>query len=151
MGKEIHPCVPQDICPLGPLPCSHSTYSADHSKQGIGYRWQWAILGLLVYHCPYSPANGNKGEPLTIMILERPVIFLFLEAVPKHAFNMTSYKYLSRAGLWDHLNMIGMCLLKAGKLSAKKFRSGKIVQPLLLHRGECHILHSFFIKTCRNF
>ena len=35
--KEIHPCVLQDIGPLGPLPCSHST-SANHSKQGIGYR-----------------------------------------------------------------------------------------------------------------
>ena len=36
--KEIHPCVLQDIGPLGPLPCSHSTSSADHSEQGIGYR-----------------------------------------------------------------------------------------------------------------
>ena len=35
---EIHPCVLQDIGPLGPLPCSHSTSSANHSKQGIGYR-----------------------------------------------------------------------------------------------------------------
>ena len=35
--KEIHPCVLQDIVPLGPLPSSHSTSSADHSKQGIGY------------------------------------------------------------------------------------------------------------------
>ena len=34
---EIHPCVLQDIGPLGPLPCSLST-SLDHSKQGIGYR-----------------------------------------------------------------------------------------------------------------
>ena len=37
--KEYHPCVLQDIGPLGPLPCSHSTSSADPSKQGIGYRW----------------------------------------------------------------------------------------------------------------
>ena len=35
---EIHPCVLQDIGPLGPLPCSHSTTSLDHYKQGIGYR-----------------------------------------------------------------------------------------------------------------
>ena len=35
---EIHPRVLQDVSPLGPLPCSHSTASADHSKQGIGYR-----------------------------------------------------------------------------------------------------------------
>ena len=35
---EIHPCVLQDIGPLGPLPCSHSTSSLDHSQQGIGYR-----------------------------------------------------------------------------------------------------------------
>ena len=35
---EIHPCVLQDIGPLGPLPCSHSTFAANHSKQGIGYR-----------------------------------------------------------------------------------------------------------------
>ena len=34
--------------PLGPLPCSHPTSSADHSKQGIGYRWPCAILGWLV-------------------------------------------------------------------------------------------------------
>ena len=45
---EIHPCVLQDIGPLGPLPCSHSTSSADHFKQGIGYRWPCAILGWLV-------------------------------------------------------------------------------------------------------
>ena len=50
---EIYPCVPQDIGPLGPLPCSHSTSSADHSKQGIRYRWPCAILGWLVYYiCP---------------------------------------------------------------------------------------------------
>ena len=35
---EIHPCVLQDIGPLGPLPCSHSSTSLDHCKQGIGYR-----------------------------------------------------------------------------------------------------------------
>ena len=35
---EISPCALQDISPLGPLPCSHSTTSLDHSKQGIGYR-----------------------------------------------------------------------------------------------------------------
>ena len=35
---EIPPCVLQDIGPLGPLPCSHSTTSLDHPKQGIGYR-----------------------------------------------------------------------------------------------------------------
>ena len=46
---EIHPCIQQDIGPLGPLPCSHSTASADHSKQGIGYRWPCAILGWLVF------------------------------------------------------------------------------------------------------
>ena len=46
----FHPCVLQDIGPLGPLPCSHSTSSANHSKQGIGYRWQCAILGWLVSH-----------------------------------------------------------------------------------------------------
>ena len=46
---EIHPCVLQDIGPLGPLPCSHSTSSANHSKQGIGYRWPCAILGWLVH------------------------------------------------------------------------------------------------------
>merc|ERR1712074_458036 len=35
---KIHPCVLQDIGSLGPLPCSHSSTSLDHSKQGIGYR-----------------------------------------------------------------------------------------------------------------
>ena len=45
---DIHPCVLQDIGPLGSLPCSHSTSSADHSKLGIGYRWPCAILGWLV-------------------------------------------------------------------------------------------------------
>ena len=33
--KEIHPCVLQDIDPLGPLPCSHSTPSADHSGHRV--------------------------------------------------------------------------------------------------------------------
>ena len=36
--QEIHPCVLQDIDPLGPLPCFHSITSFSHSKQGIGYR-----------------------------------------------------------------------------------------------------------------
>ena len=45
---EIHLCVLQDVGLLGPLPCSHSTFSANHSKQGIGYRWPCAILGWLV-------------------------------------------------------------------------------------------------------
>ena len=36
-----YPCVLQDIGPLGPLPCSHSTSSLDHSKQGIGYCCRW--------------------------------------------------------------------------------------------------------------
>ena len=45
---EIHPCVLQDIGPLGPLPCSPSTSSAKPSKQGIGYRWPCAILRWLV-------------------------------------------------------------------------------------------------------
>ena len=35
----------QDICPFGPLPCSHSISPLDHSQQGIGYRWPCAILG----------------------------------------------------------------------------------------------------------
>ena len=46
---EIHPCVLQDIGPLEPLPCSHSTTSIDHGKQGNGYRWPCAILGWLVW------------------------------------------------------------------------------------------------------
>ena len=56
---EIHPCVLQDIGPLGPLPCSHSTSSANHSKQGIGYRWPCAILGWLVrLHCLFTPLQA---------------------------------------------------------------------------------------------
>ena len=42
---EIHPCVLQDIGPLGPLLYSHSTTSHNHSMQGIGYRRPSAILG----------------------------------------------------------------------------------------------------------
>ena len=38
------PCVLQDIGPLGPLLCSHSITSLDHSKQGMGYRCPSAIL-----------------------------------------------------------------------------------------------------------
>ena len=48
---EIHPCVLQVIGPSGLPPCSHSTTSLDHSKQGIGYCWPCVILGWLVYHC----------------------------------------------------------------------------------------------------
>ena len=36
-GKEIHPHVLQDIDPLRPLPCSHSTSSADLSEHCNGY------------------------------------------------------------------------------------------------------------------
>ena len=35
---EIHPCVLQDIGPLGPLPCPHITSLHHHPKQGNGYR-----------------------------------------------------------------------------------------------------------------
>ena len=31
---EIHPCVLQDISPLGPLPCSQPTITANCTKQG---------------------------------------------------------------------------------------------------------------------
>ena len=59
---EIHPCVLQDIGPLGPLPCSHSTSSANHSKQGIGYRWPCAILGwLVVYGCVWRGCGLGCG------------------------------------------------------------------------------------------
>ena len=52
---KIHPCVLQDIGPLGPLPCSHSNFLTNHSKQGIGYRWPSAILGWLVTNvCVWS-------------------------------------------------------------------------------------------------
>ena len=44
---KIYSCVLQDIGPLGPLPCSHSTTSLDHSKQGTP-SWPCAILGWLV-------------------------------------------------------------------------------------------------------
>ena len=50
--KKIHPCVLQDIGPLGPLPCSHFNSTANHSKQGTGYRWPCAIFGWLVHHSP---------------------------------------------------------------------------------------------------
>ena len=33
---EIHPCVLQDIGPLGPLPCSQPTITANHTEQGKG-------------------------------------------------------------------------------------------------------------------
>ena len=33
---EIHPCVPRDIGPLGPLPCSHLTSSAITSSRASG-------------------------------------------------------------------------------------------------------------------
>ena len=56
---EIHPCVLQDIGPFGPLPCSHSTSSANHSKQGIGYRWPCAILGWLVEITISSVSDHN--------------------------------------------------------------------------------------------
>ena len=58
---EIHPCVLQDIGPLGPLPWSHSTTSLGHPKQGIGYRWPCAILGWLVWWC-HGVLGG--GPPL---------------------------------------------------------------------------------------
>ena len=45
---EIPPCVLQDMGPLGLLPCSHSTTTVNHSKQGIGYHWMSAILRWLV-------------------------------------------------------------------------------------------------------
>ena len=45
---EIHPCVLQEIRPMGVLPCSHSTTLLDHSKLGIGYRWPCVIIRQLV-------------------------------------------------------------------------------------------------------
>ena len=59
---KIPPCVLQDIGPLGPLPCSHSTSSLDHYQQGIGYRWPCAILGwLVVYESVLDGALGADG------------------------------------------------------------------------------------------
>ena len=56
--------------PLGPLPCSHSTSSLDHSQQDIGYRWPCAILGWLVLHVCYIPCwlvvNLNYRVPILL-------------------------------------------------------------------------------------
>ena len=46
---EIHSCVLKNIGPLRPLPYSHATFSADHSKQGIRYHWHCVILGWLTF------------------------------------------------------------------------------------------------------
>ena len=65
---EIHPCDLQDIGPLGPLPCSHSPSSANHSKQGIGYCWPCAILGWLVIY-------GAFGHAAPALMLPWPQIW----------------------------------------------------------------------------
>ena len=63
------PCVLQDIGPLGPLPCSHSTSLLDHSQQGIGYRWPCAILGWLVLFFFFSFLQFNSSHDAQIKIL----------------------------------------------------------------------------------
>ena len=68
---EIHPCVLQDIGPLGPLPCSYSTSSVNHSKQGIGYRWPCAILGWLV---SISFSLPSLSLPQTFRMWHLPLI-----------------------------------------------------------------------------
>ena len=60
---EIHPCVLQDIGPLRPLPCSHSTASLDHFQQGIRYRWPCAILGWLVQKSINHRVNPSYTTP----------------------------------------------------------------------------------------
>ena len=47
--KEIYPHILHNFGPVGQLSCSQSTTLLDHYKQGIGYRWPCAILGLLVF------------------------------------------------------------------------------------------------------
>ena len=44
------PTLKKVIVTFGPLPCSQSTSSTDHSKQGIGYRCPCAILRWLVVY-----------------------------------------------------------------------------------------------------
>ena len=82
--KEIHPCVLQDIGPLGLLPCSHSTSSANHSKQGIGYRWPCAILGWLVSGISSAetrdPVNWNLLHISRVAMLQSyPRILQYVE------------------------------------------------------------------------
>ncbi|MEE3022025.1 MAG: hypothetical protein VX367_05200, partial [SAR324 cluster bacterium] len=43
---EIYPRVLQNSGPLGPLPCSHSTSSANHSKQGMCNPWMTCLHAL---------------------------------------------------------------------------------------------------------
>ena len=61
---EIHPCVLQDIGPLGPLPCSlFFSWSLR-----AGYHWPCAILGWLVITAPtHSHASLVAVYPLTII------------------------------------------------------------------------------------
>ena len=72
---ENSPLRPEDIGPLGPLPCSHSTSSVDYSKQGIGYRWPCAILGWLVNQCPCPPARDLGSRVSGLVFLFSSFIF----------------------------------------------------------------------------
>ena len=87
---EIHPCVLQDISPFGPLPCSYSTILLDHSKQGIGYRWQCAILGWLV-----TSNDITTLHPLSIFLLPLLSPFLlslYLHFCPSHAWHVIAFQ-----------------------------------------------------------
>ena len=102
----------QDIGPLGPLPCSHSTFLADYSKQGIGYRWPCAILGWLVRffsgiekEMKSNPSHDHRISAINYCTTH--LWFNFLKPIMAHtghfkAFDMNSFccRSKSQSGLF---------------------------------------------------
>ena len=63
---EIHPCVLQDIGPLGFAALLSPYFFSYLSKQGIGYRWPCAILGWLVLNGSVR-TNDSLWIPLSFL------------------------------------------------------------------------------------
>ena len=80
---EIQPCVPQDIGPLGPLPCSHSTSSAITTSRASGTADQVRSLDDLL---SVSVLEWGLGVALGVDI----VTALGVDIVtPRHLFQVT--------------------------------------------------------------
>ena len=72
---EIHPC-PTGHRPFGAAALLSLHFFSYHFRQGIGYRWPYAILGWLVF--PFSPFLSPLFLSSSFLLPFLPLFFFFL-------------------------------------------------------------------------
>ena len=150
--RKFTPCVLQDIGSLGQLPCSHSSFWANHSKQGIRHCWPCAILGWLVtfimklqwstiivhMHLKYTRVKGvqlavSNGFPFIFSFHSANWSCSFGSSISAMAsiFHADNGKQISKAFKWPNFR------LSILELDRPKVLSGKLDKRVSSKRQKC--------------